>query len=67
MQHCAWNNDPVTVNFGCLKPLPEGYSVKWHPALEHYMGHGPGEWETPICWNRFLVRDWVMQKAAERD
>lgn len=57
--------EPVAVNFGCLPPLPEGYSVKWHPALEMYMGHGPDEWETAICWNRFWVRRWVLEKARE--
>ncbi len=59
------SNDPAEVNFGCLPPLPPGYSVCWHEHLEHYMGHGPGDWESPICWNRFWVRGWCIQHFEE--
>ena len=59
------NCDPVAVNFGCLPPLPPGYSVQWHPNLEYYIGHGPDVWETPICWTRYWVRRWCIQKWKE--
>ena len=61
------SGDPVAVNFGCLPALPPGYSVFWHPRLEMFMGHGPDEWESPICWNRFWVRSWCVQRAREAE
>lgn len=60
-------DDSRPVCFGALKPLPDGYSVWWHPNLEKYMGHGPGDWESPVCWNRFWVRRWCFQRAELRD
>jgi len=56
----------VIVNFGCLPPLPEGYVVKWHDHLGMYLGHGPDDWESAICWNRFWVRRWCLQHAASQ-
>ena len=58
-------NEPVAVNFGCLPPLPAGWVVKWHPSLEHYVGHGPDEYETVIHWNRFAVRQWLLDAEKE--
>ena len=56
-------SEPWEVNFGCLPPLPAGYVVKWHPLLEMYIGHGPGERDTPCCWNRFWVRQWLLDAS----
>lgn len=44
------------VNFGALPSLPDGYSVAWHDRIEHYIGHGPGEWESAIYADRFDAR-----------
>jgi len=52
-------------NFGCLPPLPDGYSVWWHAEHEHYSAHGPGEWESVITWNPYQARRWAFAHAAE--
>lgn len=51
---------PVVINFGCLPPLPEGWTVQYHPCLEHYIGHGPNGYETVIHVDRFAVRKWLF-------
>ena len=51
------------VNFGALKPLPLGFWVGYHPNLEHYIAHGPDEWESVITCDRFQARWWCFDKA----
>jgi len=64
-EHYPDYDDVHVVNFGALPPIPEGWCVAWHECIEMYMGHGPNDWESPICWNRFWVRQWVIDKATE--
>ena len=52
------------INFGCLPPLPDGYWVGYHQSIEHYMAHGPDEWESLITCDRFHARDWCFAMAA---
>ena len=40
------------------KRLPPGYEVKWVECVEHYMGFGPNEVDSPIYCNRFMARRW---------
>ena len=53
------------VRFGCLMPLPKGYSVWWHEEHEHYQAHGPKEWESPITVDRFQARSWCLEWAEK--
>ncbi len=50
----------VPYNFGCLPPLPEGYSVVWRESHEHYQGIGPDEWESCISCSPHQCRDWCF-------
>jgi len=56
--------DAPIVNFGNLPPLPDGYCVRWHDNLEHYIGWGPG-YESPITWDRFQARRWCVLHGGE--
>lgn len=60
---CAYAIDPEIINFGALPPLPDGFHVAWHPALEHYVGHGFDGWESLITCNRFQARDFCIERA----
>ena len=60
-----FTDEPNIVNFGNLSPIPSGWCVMWHPNLDHYVGHGPNEWESLMCWDRYRVRIWVIEAAAE--
>ena len=57
--------EEIPYNFGCLPPMPDGWYVAWHPNLEMYMGHGPNEWESLVCWNPHWVRQWCIDAAAK--
>lgn len=50
-----------------LKPLPKDYHVFWIECVEHYMGIGPFETESPIYSNRFDARRWCFARAAAFD
>lgn len=58
------------VNFGALPPLPPGYRVVWCDGLEHYLAtgpdpvNGPGEWDSPVTWNRFQARRFAFNHHA---
>ena len=55
------------INFGFLPPLPEGYTVSFYEALEHYMADGPDDWQSPITAHRFQARRWCFAEAAARE
>lgn len=60
------SEENVPFNFGCLPPLPDGYSVEYVISLEHYMAFGPDGWESMItCWPHD-ARRWCFQHAAEK-
>lgn len=53
-------------NFGCLPPLPPGYSVEWFECHEHYQAIGPHEWESDITCNPHQARRWCFNHAKRR-
>lgn len=61
-----WTKDYMTENNTLIewpmrfKPLPEGYTVWWVDAVEHYMGIGPLGAESSIYSSRFYARRWCF-------
>ena len=53
----------VVYNFGAL-PMPEGYAVVWHDVVEHYIAHGPDEWESVVTCNPHQARRWCLRRAV---
>lgn len=56
----------VPYNFGALL-MPEGYSVVWHECHEHYQGHGPDDWESPITVDPHQARRWCIARAGKSE
>lgn len=57
--------DIIPYNFGCLQPLPEGYTVCWYESHEHYQAAGPDDWEGNISVDPYWCRRqalWHFQK-----
>ena len=55
----------TAINFGGLPKLPDGYEVRYHESVEHYIAHAPDEWTSPITCDRFQARRWCLNKFAE--
>jgi hypothetical protein len=58
------NRWEVPYNFGALPALPEGYSVVWFEAHEHYQAVGPDDWESCITCDPYQARQWCFTHAA---
>lgn len=58
---CVRDRECAEVRFGALPSLPAGYSVWRHAEHEHYQGHNPCGWESPITCDRFQARRWCLR------
>ena len=55
-------DDEQALNFGNLKPLPEGYAVIWCEGNEMFYGTKRGtDLELGPTWNRYWCRHWCFE------
>jgi hypothetical protein len=55
----------VVYRFGALS-MPDGYAVVWHDCVEHYIAHGPHEWESVVTCNPHQARRWCLRHAQQQ-
>ena len=55
-----WSKDYIIRWPQRYNPLPAGYTVWWVECIEHYMGIGPFEAESPIYSSRYAARNWCF-------
>lgn len=61
------SHEPKSENFGCLPPIPNGWSVRLvEPDGGHFIvcDHD-GEQRSCIHWNRYIVRRWAIKLSQE--